>query len=37
MGVVSMASRIGGIITPFTLQLQYSIPWLTSVRLKSNY
>jgi len=31
MGVVSMASRIGGVVTPFTLQLQYSIPWLTSV------
>ena len=31
MGVVSMASRVGGIITPFTLQLQLTIPWLTSV------
>nr|CAB3266154.1 solute carrier family 22 member 4-like [Phallusia mammillata] len=29
LGASSMASRVGSIITPFTLQLQYNIPWLT--------
>nr|XP_026695296.1 organic cation transporter protein-like [Ciona intestinalis] len=32
VGLGSMAARVGSIITPFTLQLQYIIPWLTSVR-----
>lgn len=31
VGVCSMAARIGSIITPFTLELQNSIPWLTGV------
>jgi len=31
VGLGSTAARIGSIITPFTLQLQDTIPWLTSV------
>jgi len=31
VGLGSMAARVGSIITPFTLQLQDTIPWLTSV------
>lgn len=29
LGLSSMAGRIGSIVTPFTLQAQYDIPWLT--------
>ncbi|XP_076805151.1 solute carrier family 22 member 15-like isoform X1 [Clavelina lepadiformis] len=29
LGLASMAARIGSIITPFTLQIQYQVPWLT--------
>ncbi|XP_076819926.1 organic cation transporter protein-like [Clavelina lepadiformis] len=31
VGLGSMSARVGSIITPFTLQLQYILPWLTSV------
>ena len=31
VGLGSTTARIGSIITPYTLQLQDTIPWLTSV------
>ena len=34
MSLGSMSARIGSIITPFTIELQRQIPWLTQVFLK---
>jgi len=31
IGLGSMTARIGGIATPFTVELQRTIPWLTQV------
>nr|XP_039273911.1 organic cation transporter protein-like isoform X1 [Styela clava]XP_039273912.1 organic cation transporter protein-like isoform X1 [Styela clava] len=29
VGIGSMAARVGSVLTPYTLYLQYSVPWLT--------